>query len=83
LDWSMEVAKKLTKYYDVNFGVRSVVHEVQRIAIQLVAEAQIGGVLKKSYLAYLSLNELGDIQLKGESRVGRVRERKWCRYYTF
>ena len=32
------VVDKLTKYYNVNFGVRSVLHEVQRIAVQLVAE---------------------------------------------
>ena len=34
---------KLADSYDVNYGVRSVVNETQRIAVQLVAEAQIRG----------------------------------------
>ena len=44
------VVKNLIRSYDVNFGVRSVVHEVHRIAVQLVAEAQIRGTLKKKYV---------------------------------
>ncbi|KLO08748.1 hypothetical protein SCHPADRAFT_880206 [Schizopora paradoxa] len=80
LTWSSEVVKKLTKSYDVNFGVRSVAHEVQRIAVQQVAEAQIRGVLNKNYLAYLTTNELGDIELQSERRVGHIRGRNACRY---
>ena len=34
---------KLAESYDVNYGVRSVVNETHRVAVQLVAEAQIRG----------------------------------------
>ena len=47
--------KKLTKSYDVNFGVRSVMHEVQRIAVQLIADAHIRGDLRKEYVIFLNL----------------------------
>ncbi|KLO08742.1 hypothetical protein SCHPADRAFT_597461 [Schizopora paradoxa] len=81
LTWSSEVVKKLTQSYDINFGVRSVVHEVQRIAVQQVAEAQIRGFLKKNYLAHLTTNELGDIELRGEPRVGLIPARRACRLH--
>lgn len=50
----VSVVKKLAKSYNINFGVRSVVHEVQRIAVQQVAEAQIRGVLNKKYVHSVS-----------------------------
>ena len=37
------VVRKLAAFYDVNYGVRSVANEVQRIALQLVADAHIRG----------------------------------------
>lgn len=43
------VVQKLVGAYDTHYGVRSVVHEVQRIAVQLVADAQIQGKLKAQY----------------------------------
>ena len=51
----MPAVKKLTKSYDVNFGVRSVMHEVQRIAVQLIADAHIRGDLRKEYVIFLNL----------------------------
>jgi len=81
LTWSAEVVQRVTKAYNVNFGARSVIHEVQRIAIQEVAEAQIRGTLKKNSLAYLTTNELGNIELRTESREGRVRDRRGCRFH--
>ena len=37
------VTKQLVKSHDVNFGVRSVLYEVERMAVRLIAEAQIRG----------------------------------------
>ncbi|OCB83997.1 hypothetical protein A7U60_g8668 [Sanghuangporus baumii] len=39
LIWNDEVVRTLASFYDVNYGVRSVANEVQRIAMQLVASA--------------------------------------------
>ncbi|TDL21819.1 hypothetical protein BD410DRAFT_749362 [Rickenella mellea] len=47
LSWSTTVVAKLVQAYDVNYGVRSVVNETQRVAVQLLAESQIGGILKR------------------------------------
>ncbi|KLO08732.1 hypothetical protein SCHPADRAFT_596821 [Schizopora paradoxa] len=80
LDWSAEVVDKLAKAYDVNYGVRSVINEVRRIAVQCVAEAQFSGVLKKNYLAYLTVEEKGGITLKSENRIGNVSSGSGCRY---
>jgi hypothetical protein len=44
--------KKLVGAYDTHFGVRSVVHEVQRIAVQLVADAHIQGRLKAKWVFF-------------------------------
>ncbi|EJD07232.1 uncharacterized protein FOMMEDRAFT_149744 [Fomitiporia mediterranea MF3/22] len=63
LSWSEEVVQKLATAYDINYGVRSVTHEVQRIAIHLVADAQISGRISAGYKARLSTDELGDIKL--------------------
>lgn len=40
------VTAKLARSYDVNYGVRSVLNEVKKIAVQIVAEAHIRGDLK-------------------------------------
>ena len=37
------VTKQLVKAHDVNFGVRSVLYEVEKMAVRLIAEAQIRG----------------------------------------
>ena len=37
------VTKQLVKSHDVNFGVRSVLYEVEKMAVRLIAEAQIRG----------------------------------------
>ena len=47
--------KKLTEAYDVNFGARSVMHEVQRIAVQFIADAYIRGDLQKGCVKSLLL----------------------------
>lgn len=45
---SSAVVSKLATAYDVNYGVRSVANEVQRVAIQLVADAEMKGqILEK------------------------------------
>jgi hypothetical protein len=41
------VVERLVESYDVNYGARSVINEVQRLAIQLVAESQIRGDIGK------------------------------------
>ncbi|KAH8108858.1 P-loop containing nucleoside triphosphate hydrolase protein [Phellopilus nigrolimitatus] len=64
LSWANEVVQKLASAYDVNYGVRSVANEVQRIAVQLIADAQIQGRITKNWHAYLTTNDLGDINLK-------------------
>lgn len=40
------VVKNLSEGYDMNFGVRSVVNEVRRIAVQQLAEAHIRDDIK-------------------------------------
>ncbi|KAL5537234.1 hypothetical protein ACEPAF_1057 [Sanghuangporus sanghuang] len=45
LIWNDEVVRTLASFYDVNYGVRSVANEVQRIVMQLVADAHIRGQL--------------------------------------
>ena len=40
------VSQKLARSYDVNYGVRSVLNEVNKVAVQIVAEAHIRGDLK-------------------------------------
>ena len=44
------VVRKLASFYDVNYGVRSVANEVQRIAMHLVADAHINGQLLDEYV---------------------------------
>ncbi|KLO08734.1 P-loop containing nucleoside triphosphate hydrolase protein [Schizopora paradoxa] len=80
LDWSAEVVEKLAEGYDVNYGVRSVINEVRRTAVQSVAEAQIRGIMRKNYLAYLTIDALDDISLNSERRTGHIRSRNGCRY---
>ncbi|KAL5492073.1 hypothetical protein ACEPAI_3520 [Sanghuangporus weigelae] len=61
LTWTGEVVEKLAESYDVNYGVRSVVNEVQRIVVQLVADAYIRGRISDYWRAELTVNEVGDI----------------------
>lgn len=79
-------------------------HEVQRIAVQLVADAHIRGQLKKecvqstlfiikdtrfnhlfcpSWLAYLTVNELGDVVLQSASPSECVKIRRGCKFFLF
>lgn len=44
------VIARIVESYDVNYGVRSVVNEVHRIAVQLLAEAHIRGEIKNKYV---------------------------------
>ena len=46
------VVQKLIGSYDTHYGVRSVVHEVQSIAVQLVADAHIQGRLRAKYVDF-------------------------------
>ncbi|KAL5537232.1 hypothetical protein ACEPAF_1055 [Sanghuangporus sanghuang] len=68
LTWSDEVVRKLAGSYDVNYGVRSVANEVQRIALQLVADAHIRGQISDNWRTELMINEVGDIIMKGCAR---------------
>ncbi|KAL5492069.1 hypothetical protein ACEPAI_3516 [Sanghuangporus weigelae] len=61
LTWTDEVVHKLAESYDVNYGVRSVANEVQRIAMQLVADAHIRGRINDNSHVKLATNEVGDI----------------------
>ncbi|EJD07231.1 uncharacterized protein FOMMEDRAFT_149742 [Fomitiporia mediterranea MF3/22] len=63
LSWSNEVVKKLASAYEINYGVRSVANEVQRVAIHLVADAQISGKINDKCNAVLLTDEFGDIKL--------------------
>jgi len=64
LTWSNEVVDKLALSYDRNYGVRSVANEIQHIAVQLLADAQMRGVLAENVRAHLKLNTAGDIILE-------------------
>jgi len=69
-DWSPQVLELFSssKFYDVNFGARSVMNKVRQIVIQKVAEAQIRGHLKANDVAHLNVNEVSDIELVVENR---------------
>ena len=54
------VTHKLGRAYDINIGVRSVVNEVQRIAVHLVAEAQIRGDIMRGCVVRLLYSVLAD-----------------------
>ncbi|KAL5512879.1 hypothetical protein ACEPAH_3277 [Sanghuangporus vaninii] len=69
LTWTDEVVCKLASFYDVNYGVRSVANEVQRIAMQLVADTHIRGQLLDDWQAELATNEIGDIVMKACAKV--------------
>jgi len=80
LTWCTEVVENLTQGYDINFGVRSVVNEVRRIAVQQLAEAQIRGDIQRGWLAYLTLDEVGDVEIKFANPIDGFRHRKGCKY---
>ncbi|KLO08749.1 hypothetical protein SCHPADRAFT_597762 [Schizopora paradoxa] len=82
LSWCDEVVANLVQGYNVNFGVRSVVNEVRRVAVQQVAESQISGKLKKGWLAYLTTNEFGDVEIKCANPRDGLGRRNGCRYYV-
>ncbi|KAH8111537.1 P-loop containing nucleoside triphosphate hydrolase protein [Phellopilus nigrolimitatus] len=83
LSWANEVVRKLATAYDVNYGVRSVANEVQRIAVQLVADAQIQGRITRNWHAYLTTNDLGDIILKSSDFREGAQFRRGCRFVLF
>ncbi|KAH8105062.1 P-loop containing nucleoside triphosphate hydrolase protein [Phellopilus nigrolimitatus] len=83
LSWANEVVRKLATAYDVNYGVRSVANEVQRIAVQLIADAQIQGRITRNWHAYLTTNDLGDIILKSSDFREGAQFRRGCRFVLF
>lgn len=81
LTWTSEVVKKLTSSYDKNYGVRSVANEVQHIAVQLLAEAQMRGTLQRNVGAHLMLDAIGDIVLEPtDGTTGRGLPYSGCVY---
>lgn len=42
----MTVVRNLAKSYDQKFGARSIIHEIQNIAVNMLADAHIRGDLK-------------------------------------
>ncbi|KAL5492075.1 hypothetical protein ACEPAI_3522 [Sanghuangporus weigelae] len=68
LTWTDEVVRKLAASYDVNYGVRSVANEVQRIALQRIADAHIRGIISENWQAELTLNEVGDIMMNASAK---------------
>ncbi|KAL5492070.1 hypothetical protein ACEPAI_3517 [Sanghuangporus weigelae] len=83
LTWTDEVVRKLASFYDVNYGVRSVTNEVQRIAMQLFSDAHTRGQLLDDWQAELGTNEVGDVVMKACSKVpedgyGYFSDFLWC-----
>ena len=72
IPYPLAVVAKLGDAYDTHYGVRSVIHEVRRIAVQLVADAQIQGTLKSGWLAHLCVNDEGDIDLVAMDSKGSL-----------
>ncbi|TDL18818.1 hypothetical protein BD410DRAFT_460421 [Rickenella mellea] len=83
LSWSNDVVSNIVKAYDVNYGVRSVVNETQRIAVQLIAESQIRGDIKKNWLVHLDVGFIGDIEMKIENPKSHIAQRRGCRYFLY
>lgn len=42
----MIVVQKLVKSYDQKFGARSIIHEIQHVAVNVLADAHVRGDLK-------------------------------------
>lgn len=83
LTWTSGVVHKLAQSYDLNYGVRSVVNEVQHIAVQLLADAQIRGVLIEGIRAHFKLDTIGDIVLvPSDGSSGRNLPYAGCVYHT-
>lgn len=61
--WTEEVVAKLARAYDINYGARSVANQVHHVAIQLLAQAQVQGLISENGYARLVLNEVSDIVL--------------------
>jgi len=80
LSWSPKVVERLVESYDMNYGARSVINEVQRLAVQLVAESQIRGDIGKSWFVHLVINDVGDIDMVKENPNGAIPQRRGCRY---
>ncbi|KAI5118401.1 hypothetical protein M0805_007535 [Coniferiporia weirii] len=80
VSWAHEVVKKLALAYDVNYGARSVVNEVQRIAIQLIADAHIKGRIQNNWHVYLTIDGVGDIIMKATDFRNDARDRRGCRF---
>uniref|UniRef100_A0A8H7XTG9 Uncharacterized protein n=1 Tax=Psilocybe cubensis TaxID=181762 RepID=A0A8H7XTG9_PSICU len=66
LSWTPEVIAKLAQGYDENYGARSVSNEVKSCAIQVIAESQIRGNIKKNCNVRLVINDTGNIDLRRE-----------------
>ncbi|KAJ3503938.1 hypothetical protein NLJ89_g8205 [Agrocybe chaxingu] len=69
LSWTS--AGKLDRY-DVNYGARSVINQVQMLATQRLAESHIRGDVRKNWLAHLFINDAGDIDMAKEDPIGRI-----------
>jgi len=81
LTWGKAVVDKLALAYDKNYGVRSVINQVQHIAVQLLAESHIRGALDKNVRAHLTLNHVGDIVLEPmDGHLGRRLPYMGCVY---
>ncbi|TDL21820.1 hypothetical protein BD410DRAFT_866374 [Rickenella mellea] len=81
LSWSKSVVEKLVQAYDVNYGVRSVVNETQRVAVQLLAESQIRGDIDKNWLVHLDIGVIGDIEMKVDDPKSHIPQRRGCQYF--
>ncbi|KAF8970173.1 P-loop containing nucleoside triphosphate hydrolase protein [Flammula alnicola] len=79
LDWSPKVVDRLVQGYDVNYGARSVINEVQTLAVQILADSQIRGDIRKNWLVHLFINDAGDIDMAKEDPIGRIPQRG-CHY---
>ncbi|KAF9062593.1 hypothetical protein BDP27DRAFT_1427729 [Rhodocollybia butyracea] len=71
LSWSPK-GKLLVQGYDVNYGARSVMNEVQTLAVQLLAEAQIRGDIQDNWSVCLFINDAGNIDIAKEDPLEDV-----------
>ncbi|KAJ3512814.1 hypothetical protein NLJ89_g3305 [Agrocybe chaxingu] len=70
---------RLVQGYNVNYGARSVINEVQTLAVQVLAESQIRGDIRKNWLVHLFINDTGSIDMAKEDPIGRIPQRG-CHY---
>ncbi|CAA7257411.1 unnamed protein product [Cyclocybe aegerita] len=79
MSWSRKVVDRLIQGYDVNYGARSVINEVQTLAVQVLAESQIRGDIRKNWLVHLFINDASSIDMAKEDPIGRIPQRG-CHY---